>query len=204
MQRSSDSIVNKNGDIQHAHKVNLAIVSSAFTMFTMFPTFQSTMNKRALGQASRYMNAKASKRNEKGVGGRTRGTRSQVLSVNGPYCGSKSLKMDPVDEDETIADSTARIFMDIPKGSVPLVSCEDPKELYLPVFEKIESEQPGTMNSAEPLRKETSVQQEDCLKLLRQHVTEGIAFKARRDRNVTHDHSCIMICGFCLVDPLRR
>ncbi|KAK0514954.1 hypothetical protein JMJ35_002333 [Cladonia borealis] len=196
MEKPSDSIVKghvKNGDTHHDHEVNSQIGSSAFTMF---PTFQSTTNKRALGQASRYMNANASKRNEKDIGGRTPGTKSRVPSANGPDC------PEPFDEDRTIAESTARMLMDIPKGGVPLVSCEDPKKIYLPEFEEKDSEQPWTINSTEPVRKATSIQQEYCLKLLRQHVTEDIAFKARRDRNVTHDHSCTMICGFCLMDPL--
>ena len=198
MEKPSDSIVKghvKNGDTHHDHEVNSQIGSSAFTMF---PTFQSTTNKRALGQASRYMSAKARKQSEQGIGGRPRGTKS-LSSVNGPDCGSESLKIEPVDEDGTIAESTARILMDIPKGGVPLVSCEDPKEIYLPEFEEKDSEQLWTINTKGQVRKGTSSHEEYCLKPLREYFTKDSAFKARRD---CHCHSstqynCTRVCEFC-------
>ena len=159
------------------------------------------MNKRALGQARRYMNANARKQSEQDIGG-TQGIRSQVSSVNSPDCRSKSLESELVDEDRTIAESTSLILMDIQKGAVPLVSCEQPIEFCLPEFEEQASEQPWTIDSTETVRKATSIQQEYCLKLLWQYVTETIAFKARRDRNVTHEYGCTVICGFCLRDTL--
>ena len=201
MQRSGDSILNKNGEIQHAHEINETMVSSAFTMFTIFPTFQSTTNKRALGQASRYMNAKASKRNKQDLGGRTRGTGSQLFSVDSPDYGSKSLQKNPVDEDETIAESTARMLMDIPKESVPLVSCEQDMGIYLPEIEEEDPEQLWTMSFKGPVRKETPSHEGYCLKPLREYFTKDSAFKARRNclcfvstqYNWTRECEC---CGF--------
>ena len=152
MEKSSDSIVKgnvKNGDSHHDHEVNSRIGCSGFTMF---PRFQSTTNKRALGQASLYMNANARKQSEQNIG-RTREMKSSVPSKNGPDCGSKSLKIEPVDKDGTISESTALILMDIPKRGLPLVSCKQPKGIYLPEFEKKDSEQLRTIRPKEPVRK---------------------------------------------------
>ena len=201
MDKPSDSLVKghfRNRDLHHDHEVNSRVGCSAFTMF---PTFQSTINKRALGQASRYMNANARKQSEQDTGEGTRGRKSQVSSANGPDCGSKSRKTEPGGEAGTMAESTALIFMEIPKGGVPMVSCEQPKEIYLPEYEEKDSEGLRTFIPTELVRKGTSIQQEYCLKLLGQYLTE-LASKARRDHRVTHDYSCTMICGFCLSDTL--
>ena len=200
MEKPSDSTVKghvKTGDTHHDHDVNSRIGRSAFNMF---PTLQSPINKRALGQASRYMNANARKQKEQDIAGKGV-MKSQVSSANGPYCGSKSRKTEAVDEAGTVAESTAPLSMDIPKAAAPLVSCEQPKEIYLPEFEEKDSEQLRTFIQTESVRKGTSIQQEYCLKTLRQYFTE-LAFKARRDRNIPHDYGCIMICGFCLSDTL--
>ena len=195
MEKPSDSIVNghvKNGEF------NSRIGCLAFTML---PTIQSTINKRALGQASRYMNANARKQSEQDIGGRTQKRKSRVSSASGPDCGSQSRKNEGVDEDGTIAEPTALMLMDIPKGGVPLVFCEQPEEICLPEFEETYSELLRIFIPTETVRKGTSIQQEYCLKLLRQYFTE-LAFKARRDYHVPHDYSCTMICGFCLRDTL--
>ena len=114
MEKPSDSTVKghvKTGDTHHDHDVNSRIGRSAFNMF---PTLQSPINKRALGQASRYMNANARKQKEQDIGGKGV-MKSQVSSANGPYCGSKSRKTEAVDEAGTIAESTALLSMDIPR-----------------------------------------------------------------------------------------
>ena len=187
MEKPSDSIIKghvKNGEF------NSRIGCSAFTMF---PTIQSTINKRALGQASRYMNANARKQSEQDIGRRTRGRKSWVSSASGPDCGSKSLKPEPVDEDGTIADS-------MPKEAVPLVSCEQPKEIYLPELEEEDSERLWTINPKEPVRKGTSSHQEYCLKPLSEYFTKDCTFKTLRDHHVPslpNNYSCTKICEFC-------
>ena len=199
MEKPDDPVVKghvKIGDTHHDHKVNSQIDSSAFTMF---PTLQSTTNKRALGQASRYMNANARKQSEQDIGG---GTRKSLSSVKRPDCGSKSLQIEPVDEDGTIAESTARISMDIPKGDVPLVSREQSMDIYLLQFGDTDSEQLWTMNVKGPAGKGTSSHEESRLKPLCEYFTKDSVFKTYRDRLVPHDHSCIIICEFCLRDTL--
>ena len=192
MEKPSDSTVKghvKTGDTHHDHDVNSRIGRSAFNMF---PTLQSTINKRALGQASRYMNANARKQKEQYIGGKGV-MKSQVPSTDGTDCHSESLKTEPVDDDGSFADS-------IPKEAVPLVSCEQPKEIYLPELEEEDSEQLWTINPKEPFRKGTSSHQEYCLKPLSVYFTKDSTFKARRDchvPNLTNHYYCTRRCEFC-------
>ena len=196
MEKPSDSTVKgnvENGDIHHDHEVNSQIGCSGFTMF---PRFQSTTNKRALGQASRYMNANARKQSEQNIG-ETRETKSSVSSDNGPDCGSKSLKIEPVDEDGTTVESTALILIDIPEGGLPLVSCELPKEIYLPEFEEKDSEQLRTIHPKEPVRKGKFSHKEYCPYPRWEYFTKDLVFKACRDCHVLNHYSCTRICEFC-------
>ena len=196
MEKPSDSIVKgniENADTHHDHEVNSRRGCSGFTMF---PRFQSTANKRALGQASRYMNANNKKQSQQNIG-ETREMKSLVSSGNGRDCGSKSLKTEPIEDNGTIAEPTALILMDIIKRDLPLVSCEQSKEIYLPEFEEKDSEQLRTINPKEPVLKGNLSHDEYCLNPRWEYFTKDLMFKVCRDCHVLNHYNCTRICEFC-------
>ena len=123
MEQPSDSIVRGSVDNQgghHDHDANPQIGCSAFMVF---PNVQGKTNKRAFGQANRYMNANARKQSEQDNGG-TPAMKSGESSAGGRSFDSKKPMVEPVDEDGKIAESTSLTLLNISKGAVPSVSSE--------------------------------------------------------------------------------
>lgn len=168
----------------------------------MFPNIHSKPNKRALGQANRYMNANARKQSEQDTGG-TRGVNSGKSLADSRVCDSNSPIAEPVDEDGKMAKCTALALMDISKGAVPSVPCEQPTEIYLPEFEEMELEQLRLINPIGPVRKATSTYEYHCVEPLCEYSSKSFASKARRDCHVLSHYNRVMICDFCSVNGAR-
>ena len=156
-------------------------------------------NKRALGQANRYMNANARKQSEQDTGG-TSEMKSKESSAGSHACDSKSPTAEPVDKDGKIAETTALTLLNIAKGAVPSVPCEQPTEIYLPEFEEKDLEQLRTVNSIGPIGKATSTLRYHCVEPLCEFFTKGFTTKARRDCHVLSHYSRTTICEFCSVN----
>ena len=201
LEKPNDIIVEgsvENGGGHHDHDADSRIVCSSFTMF---PGFQIMPNKRALGQANRYMNVNARKRSEQDTGG-TPGMNSGDSSTDGPDYDMKSLVTEAVDEDGKIAESTALTLMNISKGAVPSFACDQPTEVYLPEFEGIDIEQLDlpTIGSTGPIRKALSTDGYHCVEPLCKYYTKGFTSQARRDCHVVSHYNRTTICGFCSVN----
>ena len=199
MEMPSDIILKgslENGHSHHDHDANSRIGCSTFTMF---PKVQSMTNKRALGQANRYMNANARKQSEQDTGG-TQGMKTGMSSADGRDYDLKSLVTEPADEEGKIAESTALTLMNISKGAVPSVPSEQSTEIYLPEFDGKDIDQIGTSNSMEQFRKATSTPGDYCVEPLCEYFTKGFASKSRRDHHVVSHYNRTMICEFCSVD----
>ena len=199
MEMPSDIILKESLEIGHGHHDQDANPQIGCSAFTMFPRSQSMTNKRALGQASRYMNANARKQSEKDTG-RTLGLKSRELSADGRDCDLKNPIIDPIDEDGRMAESTALTLMNIAKGAEPSVPCEQPTETYLPEFEEKDLEQLLTKSPVEPVRKATSTQGNYCVEPLCEYFTKGFASKEHRDCHVVSHYNRVMICEFCSVN----
>ncbi len=183
----------ENRDSHHGHDVESQIGDLPFTIF---PRSQNKTNKRAFGQASRYMNANARKQSQKDTKGAV-GMNSEDLPVNGLGCGLKSLITEPVDEDEKIAESTALILMDIANRAGPSVSLEPTADIYLPEFEERNFEELRATDSIESVRAGQPSHDKYCLDPLCEYFTKGFAYKARRDCHPLSHYNCTIICEFC-------
>lgn len=194
---TSDSIVKgsvQNGHSNHDHDAKSRVGCSAFTMF---PRFQGMTNKRALGQANRYMNANARKQSEQDTGA-TPEMKSGTSSAGGRNCDSKSPIAEPVDEDGKLAETTAITLMNISKRAVPSVPCDQPTEVYLSQFEENDLEHLSTVKPIEPVRKVIPTPRDYYfLQPVCEDSTKGFAPKACRDSCIPNRHNCTMTCDFC-------
>lgn len=197
MEKPSDIVVEGSVENEGGHHDYDANSRIGYSAFTMFPNVQTETNKRALGQANRYMNANARKQSEKDTGG-TRGMKTRKSSADGRDCDLRSPVTRPIDEDAKIAESTAHTLMDISKGAVPSVPSEQPTEIYLSQFEENDLEHLSTVKPIEPVRKVTSTYGDDyCHEPPCENFTQGFASKARRDSRIPSRHNCTMICEVC-------
>ena len=188
----SDIILKESLEIGHGHHDQDANPQIGCSAFTIFPRSQSMTNKRALGQASRYMNANAKKQSEQDTGG-TRGMKSGKLSADG-----QSLINELVDEDGKIAESTALTLMNISKGAVPSVALEQPTEIYLSEAEERDLEQLFTNRPIKPGQETAFLYDDDYWrKPLGEDFTKGFAFMTWRDSRIPRHYTCKLVCHFC-------
>ena len=199
MEQPSDSIVRGSVDNEgghHDHDANPLIGCSAFTMF---PNVQGKTNKRAIGQANRYMNANTRRQRNQDNGG-TPAVKSGQSSAGGGDRDSKNPIVEPVDEDGRMADSTALTLLNIFKGAVPSAPSEQPTEIYLPEFEEMDMEQLSTVKLVGLVRKATSTYGYYCIEPSCEYFSKGFPSKVHRDRHVVSHYDRVMICGFCSVN----
>ena len=199
IEEPSDIIVKESVEHEGGYREHDANSRIGCSAFTMFPNNQSKSNKRALGQANRYMNANARKQSKHDTAG-TRGVNSGKLSADSPLCDSKSTIAEPVDEDGKMAKSTALALMDISKGAVPSLPCEHPTEIYLPEFEEMELEQLRLINPIGPVRKATSTFEYHCVQPHCEYFSKSFTSKARRNCHVLSHYNRVIICDFCSVN----
>ena len=199
MEKPSDSIVGgsvENGDSHHHHD---ATPQTGCSAFMMFPNVQGKTNKRAIGQANRYMNANTRRQREQDNEG-TPAVESGQSSAGGGDRDSKDPIAEPVDEDGRMAESTALTLLNISKGAVPSAPSEQPTEIYLPEFEDMDLEHLFMVKPLRPIRKVTSTHGYHCVQLLCEYFSEGFASKARRDYHVVSHYNRVTICEFCSVN----
>ena len=199
MEQPRDIIVRGSVDNEGAHHDHDANPQIGCSAFIMFPNVKSKTNKRAFGQANRYMSANARKQSEQDTGG-TPGMKSIEASTGGRDYDSKSVATVPVDEDRKIAESTAITLLNISKGAVPSAPSEQPTEIYLPEFEEMDMEQLSTVKPIGRIRKATSTSGYHCVEPLCEYFSKGFTSKARRDCHVLGHYNRATICEFCSVN----
>lgn len=198
MEQPSDSIAKGGVDNEGGHHDLDANSQIGCSAFTMFPNVQGKTNKRAFGQANRYMNANARRQREQDNGG-TAVMKSGQSSAGGRKCDSEKPIVEPIDEDGKIAESTALTLLNISNGAVPSVRSEQPTEIYLPEFEGMDLEHLSTVKPIGPIQKATSTYGYHCVEPLCEYFSKGFTSKARRDCHVVSHYNRVTICEFCSV-----
>ena len=198
-EKPSDSIIGGsvgNGDSYYHY---YAYLQTRWLAFTMFPNVQGKTDKRALGQANRYMNANIRRQREQD-NRETPAAKSGQSSAAGEDCDPKASIAEPVDENGQMAESTALTLLNISKGAIPSVSSEQPTEICLPEFEGMDMERLSMVKPVGPIRKATPTCGYHCTEQSCEYFSKGFTYKARRDCHVVSHYNRIIICEFCSVN----